>query len=339
MVMNDTKQTKLSFRDVLIQPQKSPVRSRKDVDLTCTYKFSHATHTWKGIPIIAANMRGVGTPAMAEALSGRDLLTALDKQYKLTDADSLDNEYTIKTIGVRQQDRDWLDSHQGDTVRWLCIDVANGYIPQMKEVVEKARKLLPDTIIIAGNVVTSDRASELLSAGADIIKVGIGPGGVCTTRTITGVGYPQISAIKECSQAVHKHNGLVCADGGCRQPGDIAKAFAAGADFVMLGSMLAGHDQSQKEPVEKDGEKFIPFYGSSSDKAMQEDNNTADYRTAEGKTVRVEYSGDVGNTINKILGGLRSSCSYVGAQKLEQLGDKSNLIRTTTQHRQIDGKN
>jgi GMP reductase len=336
--MNDTKQTKLSFRDVLIQPQKSSVRSRQDVSLACTYEFLHATQTWSGIPIIASNMRGVGTPAMAKTLSEHHLLTALDKQYELSDADSSDSEYTIKTIGVRQQDRDWLENHQEDTVRWLCIDAANGYIPQMKEVVKKARKLLPDTIIIAGNVVTPERTTELLSAGADIIKVGIGPGGVCTTRTVTGVGYPQISAVKQCSRVAHKSGGLVCADGGCRQPGDMAKAFAAGADFVMLGSMLAGHDQSQKDPVEKGGEQYVRFYGSSSQKAMERSDNTADYRAAEGKTVWVEYKGDVGNTVNEILGGLRSTCSYVGAQKLGHLADKADLIRTTTQHRQINDR-
>lgn len=339
MVMSDLQDVKLSFRDVLIQPQKSEVRSRKDVDLRVSHDFLHAENNWTGVPIIAANMRGVGTPAMAQALSKRELLTTLDKQYKLTDASTPNNEYVMKTVGVRQQDRKWLDNHQGNSVRWLCIDAANGYIPQMKEVVEKARKLLPNTIIIAGNIVTPERATELLSAGADIIKVGIGPGGVCTTRTVTGVGYPQISAVKECSRAVHRSGGLICADGGCRQPGDIAKAFAAGADFVMLGSMLAGHDQSQKDPVEKDGEKFIPFYGSSSQKAMEESGNTADYRAAEGKAVFVTYKGDVGNTVNEVLGGLRSACSYVGAGELGQLADKSDLIRTTTQHRQIDDQN
>jgi GMP reductase len=157
--------------------------------------------------------------------------------------------------------------------------------------------------------VTAEMTEELLLCGADVVKIGIGPGSVCTTRRQTGVGYPQLSAILECADAAHGLNGHIISDGGCTCPGDIAKALGAGADFVMLGGMLAGHDESGGELVVRaDGSRFKSFYGMSSGVAMKRyAGGTAEYRSSEGKAVEVPYRGPVESTLLSILGGLRST--------------------------------
>ena len=189
---------------------------------------------------------------------------------------------------------------------------------------------------MAGNVVTGEMTEQLLLSGADIVKVGIGPGSVCTTRIKTGVGYPQLSAIIECADAAHGLKGHVCADGGCTVPGDIAKAFAAGADFVMLGGMLAGHDECSGEKI-KEGKKFYKrFYGMSSSEAMiRHHGKVADYRASEGKSINAPYRGSVDNTIQDILGGVRSSCTYVGASRLKELTKCTTFIRVTQQINEV----
>lgn len=221
-------------------------------------------------------------------------------------------------------------------LRFICIDVANGYSEHFVKFVRETRKKFTDKIIIAGNVVTGEIVEELILSGADIIKVGIGPGSVCTTRVKTGVGYPQLSAIIECADAAHGLGGLIISDGGCTTPGDVAKAFGAGADFVMLGGMLAGHDESGGEVIEKEGEKFKMFYGMSSATAMDKYvGGVADYRASEGKTVFVPYKGRVANTISDILGGVRSTCTYVGALKLKELSKRTTFIRVAEQENQV----
>ncbi len=141
----------------------------------------------------------------------------------------------------------------GNAIRYVCIDVANGYTESFVGFVAKFREAYPRITVMAGNVVTGEMTEELILSGADIVKVGIGPGSVCTTRSMTGVGYPQLSAVIECADAAHGLGGRICADGGCTTPGDVAKAFGGGADFVMLGGMLAGHDECAGDVVEQDG--------------------------------------------------------------------------------------
>ena len=214
------------------------------------------------------------------------------------------------------------------------------------------RKMYPEVVIIAGNVVTADQTQELLLNGADIIKVGIGPGSVCTTRLKTGVGYPQLSAVMECADAAHGLDGHIIADGGCTCPGDVAKAFAAGADFVMLGGMLAGHDEGGGEVITKsfitdeltdnsghrviEQRKFVEFYGMSSKTANEKHfEGLKDYRASEGRTVLVTYKGPIQNTIQDILGGVRSACTYVGANRLKQIGKCATFIRVNKQLNEV----
>ena len=221
-------------------------------------------------------------------------------------------------------------------LKFICIDVANGYSEHFVQFVSKAREAWPDKAIIAGNVVTGEMCEELILAGADIVKVGIGPGSVCTTRVKTGVGYPQLSAVIECADAAHGLGGRIISDGGCTVPGDVAKAFGGGADFVMLGGMLAGHDESGGTVVEQDGEKFMLFYGMSSESAMNRHvGGVAQYRAAEGKTVKLPLRGPVENTARDIMGGLRSACTYVGASRLKELTKRTTFIRVQEQENRV----
>jgi GMP reductase len=298
---------------------------------------------WKGIPIIAANMDHTGTFAMAEALSEHNVMTALSKfiepeQWQAFSAKSKQHKkLTFVSAGLNDKDIPRLQSiAKASDFDFICLDVANGYSEHFVDFVKKARAIFPDKIIMAGNVVTGEMTEELILAGADIVKVGIGPGSVCTTRKQTGVGYPQLSAVIECADAAHGLKGLVCSDGGCTVPGDVSKAFAAGADFVMLGGMLSGHDECHGEILEKVGKKYKRFYGMSSSEAMNKyHGQVAEYRSSEGKSVDVPYRGAVGNTILDILGGVRSTCTYVGAESLKELTKRTTFIRVNIQLNEI----
>ena len=338
---------KLDFKDVLIRPKRSTLASRKEVDISRNFAFRWSEKTYEGVPIIAANMDGVGTMAMARSFAkmGQGMTAALHKHYAL---DRLldfykkeDNKNVWYSIGVSDADVEKLDAFLKKNPKGidkLCVDVANGYAEPFADFVKKMRAKMPDVTIMAGNVVTGEMVEELILSGADVVKVGIGPGSVCTTRRMTGVGYPQLSAVIECADAAHGLKGLVCADGGCTVPGDLAKAFGAGADFVMLGGMLAGHDQCEGDIVEEDGVKYVTFYGMSSATAMEKHaGGIAEYRASEGKTVRVRHRGDVTVTVQDILGGLRSACTYVGALKLKELSKRTTFVRVTQQLNNVFG--
>jgi len=334
---------KLDFKDVLIRPKRSTVASRAEVELERAYNFLHTALSWKGIPIIAANMDHTGTFAMAKALGKHGLLTAIDKFMTIEDWKSFVQEEpnmlsnVFVTSGMNDNDLEHVKRIVVTiNCQLICLDIANGYTEHFAAFVKETRAAFPDKIIMAGNVVTGEMTEELLLSGADIVKIGIGPGSVCTTRKKTGVGYPQLSAIIECADAAHGLHGHVCADGGCTSPGDVAKAFAAGADFVMLGGMLAGHDECAGEIFTVDGKQFKHFYGMSSQAAMERyHGGLADYRASEGKIVNVPYRGPVENTVHDILGGLRSACAYVGARRLKELSKCTTFIRVTQQLNQI----
>lgn len=358
--MRIVEDTKLDFSDVLIVPKRSTLTSRKEVSLEKTYTFKHSRFTWTGIPIIAANMDGVGTLAMAETLAKYKVMTALVKHYDLDDVRSViddpwDWNSMMFSTGITERNLAEIDKifDYHKNVKFVCIDVANGYTEMFVEACKEFRQKYPDITIIAGNVVTPEMTEELILNGVDIVKVGIGPGSVCTTRLKTGVGYPQLSAIIECADAAHGLGGHVVADGGCTSPGDIAKAFGAGADFVMIGGMLAGHDQGHGTIIEEmyemsklrensyandfEVKKFVEFYGMSSQDAQEAHGGFKDYRASEGKTVRVPYRGDVNATIKDILGGLRSACTYVGATTLKQLPKRTTFVRVNKQLNNIFG--
>ncbi|GLB49245.1 GMP reductase [Neptunitalea lumnitzerae] len=336
---------KLGFKDVMIRPKRSTLKSRSQVTLEREFKFLHSPKTWTGVPIIAANMDTVGTFEMSKELAKQNLITAVHKHYSLEDwknfmSNANENEYKNIAVSTGTGEADGeklkkiIETHP--ELSFICIDVANGYSEHFTEFLKRTRDLYPDKIIMAGNVVTGEMVEELLLSGADIVKVGIGPGSVCTTRIKTGVGYPQLSAIIECADAAHGLGGQIISDGGCKIPGDVAKAFGGGADFVMLGGMLAGHTESGGEIIEEDGVKYKKFYGMSSETAMEKHaGGVAEYRASEGKTVQIPYRGDVAHTLQDILGGLRSTCTYVGAARLKELTKRTTFIRVQEQHNEV----
>jgi GMP reductase len=334
---------KLDFKDVLIRPKRSTLSSRREVDLNLTYTFKHSRAEWTGVPIMASNMDGVGTLAMALSLGQQRLFTCLVKNYTVEDlkdftATVRSSRYAVST-GTSEQDFIRLSRilNEFPEIHFICVDVANGYSEKFGDYIEDVREAWPDKTIIAGNVVTADMTQELILRGADIVKVGIGPGSVCTTRIQTGVGYPQLSAVIECSDAAHGLGAHIIADGGCTCPGDVAKAFGAGADFVMLGGMLAGHDEGGGEIVSEDGyNPKVIFYGMSSDTAMNKHHGgVAEYRSSEGRTVEIPYKGPVEKTVRDILGGLRSTCTYVGASTLKHLSKCTTFILVNRQINEV----
>jgi GMP reductase len=360
---------KLDYSDVLIRPKRSTLKSRSEVTLNRAYTFRNyepdfplniETVHFFGVPIMAANMDGVGTFAMADALAEHGMFTCLVKTYsakELIDFFSAGprNDYVAVSIGTSDADFDKLVEVYNaveDKLVYVCMDIANGYSEHFADHVRKVRKHFPHLVIIAGNVVTGEMTEELILAGADIVKVGIGPGSVCTTRIQTGVGFPQLSAVIECADAAHGLGGHIIADGGCTTPGDVAKAFAAGADFVMLGSMLAGHDEGGGEVITRhyftnevfeepntpviEERKFVQFYGMSSKTANDKHfGGLKNYRSSEGRTVLVPYKGSVADTVQEILGGIRSCCTYAGASQLKHLSKCTTFVRCTQTHNSV----
>ena len=362
---------KLDYKDVLIRPKRSTLQSRKQVRLNRKFQFRNYDHDiaeplpdeyhYIGIPIMASNMDGVGTMRMADKLAEGEMFTCLVKTYTAEELIAFFNqdigmertENVAMSIGTSDSDYNKLYQVKKECehrLKYVCMDIANGYSDHFAAHVRKVRNEFPDLVIIAGNVVTREMTEELILAGADIVKVGIGPGSVCTTRIQTGVGYPQLSAVIECADAAHGLGGHIIADGGCTTPGDVAKAFAAGADFVMLGGMLAGHNEGGGDIITKkyftdemDGDsrvikekKFVQFYGMSSESANDKHfGGLKEYRSSEGRTVLVPYRGPVARTVQDILGGVRSACTYTGALKLKQLSKCATFIRCSQTHNSV----
>jgi len=351
IIMIIENEVKLDFKDVLIRPKRSTLTSRSQVNLNRTLKFRHVKdYEWDGIPIMVANMDTTGTFTMAEKLSGRKIFTSIHKYYNVNEwldfrdqmeSLSMNLDYVSVTSGISDSDISKLDNILDNIpeLRFISLDVANGYTENFAKIVESVRKKHPTKVIIAGTVVTREMTEELILRGADIIRVGIGSGSVCTTRKKAGVGYPQLSAVIECADAAHGLRAYIVSDGGCTCPGDFGKAFGAGADFVMSGGMFSGHDESGGELIEKDGKKFKEFYGMSSSIAMNKHSGgVAKYRASEGKSVLIPYKGPVEETIDDLLGGIRSTCTYAGAPELKHLCKCTTFIRVTQQLNEVYGK-
>jgi len=337
---------RLDFKDVLIRPKRSTLSSRQQVSCDRKMTFLNSKQTWTGVPIMVANMDTTGTFEMAIEASKQKVIVCVHKHYSIDDWKKFATEhpdvlpFVAVSAGTSLTDLETVSEVCAaiSAINFICLDVANGYSQNFVNTVQKVRAAHPSHTIIAGNVVTGEMVEELLLSGADIIKVGIGPGSVCTTRKQTGVGYPQLSAVIECADAAHGLGGHVVSDGGCACPGDFAKAFGAGADFVMSGGMFAGHDESGGKLVEVNGKQFKEFYGMSSTTAMEKHHGkVAEYRASEGKTVQVPYRGPVVATLKMILGGLRSACTYVGAHSVKEMSARTTFIRCTQQLNNVFG--
>ena len=333
---------KYDFRDVLIKPKRSDLKSRSEVNLTRTIKFKHSGREWTGVPIMTSNMDTTGTFEMYQILSQHQIITVFHKFYSIEDFDKffsgttiLNPNYYSLCTGITEKDYDnvkKLINHLNPY--FLTIDVANGYNTQFIEFCKRVREDYPKLTIFAGNVATGDMVQELMiSAKVDVVKCGIGSGSVCSTRLKTGVGVPQLSVCLECSEVANGLNGQIISDGGCTLPGDISKAFGAGAHFVMLGGMLAGHDESGGELLElPNGKRVKRFYGMSSEFAQNLHNGgMKKYRSSEGKIKQVPYRGPVNECILDILGGIRSTGTYIGARRIKDFAKCTTFMLVNQQ--------
>jgi GMP reductase len=328
---------KLNFDDVLMEPKRSTLSSRRDVDMTRKFTFRNAGKVMNFTPIFASNMDGVGTFSMAKVLQEHKMMTVITKSTTLDQwREAVGSGLRLQSVSVCTGTNKIWDPEAEDyarmkqvldsfpDVKMITVDVANAYHQNFVDFIKMVRDEFPDKVIVAGNVVTPEMVEELIINGADMVKIGIGPGSVCTTRTMTGIGVPQFSAIVECADAANGVDGHIMADGGCVWPGDIAKAFGGGAHAVMIGGMLAGHDESE-QPV-TDGK--IEFYGMSSDRAREKHGKRKDgYRGNEGRWISLPYRGAVNNTVEDILGGVRSAATYIGARRLKDMPKCATFVR------------
>lgn len=344
--MRIEEETKLDYRDVLLKPKRSTLESRKDVLLERTFGFYHSPKKWTGLPVMAANMATCGTFEMARVLSEHKMITTFHKYYSIDEykeffKDFNNPDYICYTLGIRDEDLKKLEDMDKaglmNNFSFICLDVPNGYLQIFTDAIKKVRKMFPEHIIIAGNVATNEITEEIILSGADIVKIGVGPGSACTTRRMTGVGYPQLSAVIECADAAHgisndRGVGRIIADGGQQYTSDIAKAFCGGADFNLCGSLFSGFDQSAGKIVEKNGKKYKEYFGSSSNKAMIEYYGKKDeHRASEGRYVLMPYKGDINNFIQDLKGALRSTATYLGARQLRELPKRATFIRCNNQ--------
>lgn len=344
--MRINNEIKLDYKDVLLRPKRSTLSSRKDVKLERTFTFYHSTKKWTGLPIFSANMATCGTFEMARIFSKYKMVTAFHKYYSVNDYKKFftdfDNPDSISyTLGIREEDLEKLkemkEANLMNNFSFICVDVPNGYLQRFRETVKSIREMFPEHILIAGNVVTNEMTEEIILAGADIVKVGIGNGAACTTRKMTGVGYPQLSAIFECSDAAHgiannQGVGRIIADGGQQFTSDIAKAFCAGADFNMCGSMFSGFTESDGKEIEVDGKKYKEYFGSSSNKAMKEFYGKKDaHRASEGRHTLVPHKGSIHDFLQDLFGALRSTGTYIGAREIREFSKRATFIKVNHQ--------
>ena len=329
---------KLNFEDVLLQPKRSTLTSRRDVDMTRKFTFRNSGKVMNFTPIFASNMDGVGTFSMAKVLQEHKMMTVITKTTTIDQwREAVGKGVRLQSVSVCTGTNKVFDNDAEGyrnmqevlksfpDVKMITIDVANAYHQNMVGFVAKVREEYPDKVIVAGNVVTPEMTEELIINGADVVKIGIGPGSVCTTRTMAGVGVPQFSAILDCADAANGVDGHIMADGGCTQPGDIAKALGGGAHMVMIGGMLAGHNESEVEVI--DGKR--EFYGMSSDRAREVHGKRKDgYRGNEGRLISLPDRGPVNETVEDILGGVRSACTYIGARRLKDMPKCASFVTT-----------
>ena len=332
---------KLDFQNVLIRPKRSTINSRSAVNLHREFSFKYSHHTWNGVPIVSANMDTTGTFEVYKCLQSHHIVTALHKFYRLEDYQTflqdgnvLHPDYFMVSTGISDRDFENLTMILSEIpTKWICIDIANGYIDSLVTFCSKVREAYPDHILVAGNVVTREVTEELILNGkVDVVKCGIGPGSACTTRLKTGVGMPQLSAVLECADSAHGVGGHIVSDGGITCPGDMAKAFGAGADFVMVGGQFAGHKQNPGEVIQENGKHYKMFYGMSSDKAQETHFGAmAKYRSSEGRVMKIPYKGDLNKTVLDYLGGLRSTCTYINAKTIKQMAKCTTFVKVSQQ--------
>lgn len=319
---------KYGFDEVFIIPSKTDVNSRSNVNLNISYTTKISNQTIQGCPVIVANLDTTGSIQMAKQLYKHKMFVGLNKYLEFNKVKDFfktnESEFSFYTIGLNG-DLDKVKELHETSFKYLMIDIANGYISDFLKFVEKTRKIFPKLIIIAGNVCTPEGVKYLVEAGADIVKCGIGQGGLCETSAKAGIGYPQFSVAQECGNYARKIGALAISDGGTKTPADICKSLAAGSHFVMCGSIFLGYDECDGEWT---NDKFLKAYGMSSKTANDKYNNgLKEYRTSEGVNEKlISHKGKVENLVLDIKGSLASCCSYTNSFNLQDLPYNSKFI-------------
>ena len=340
--MRIIEEEQLDFDDVLIQPKCSKLLSRSQVNLEREFKWHDVDgnkHIMSCIPYGTTNMATVGTCKIAELMVKSKHLACLEKHIPYDDIDALFSKLTIEeqsrvvpSIGIKEDTSAIKKLYDKWHVRMIMIDVPNGYIPSLVERIRELHAYCIDSCIIAGNVVDAAGAAQLLDAGAAVLKGGIGNGSACRTRLKTGVGRPQLSTIIDIADICHQRGCYMMCDGGLSVPGDVCKAFGAGADFVISGSLFAGCDEADGETVERDSKKFKQYYGMSSFLAQKKHfGGVRKYSASEGREKLIPCTGTLEEVLDDIDGGLRSCCTYIGCMKMKNFSRHTTFYKVRRQ--------
>ncbi|SER13873.1 guanosine monophosphate reductase [Natrinema salaciae] len=337
--MNDLR-TGLSYGDVLLVPKRSPVDSRDDVDLSTSLTPSIELET----PLVSAAMDTVTEAELAIDLSRAGGIGVLhrfltpDEQAAQVERVVAADERAAAAVGI---DEDYVARSARlleAGVDVLVVDVAHGHLERTLEAVERLRSAFPDVGLVAGNVATPAGVEDLAAAGADCVKVGIGPGSHCTTRKVAGAGVPQLTAVDDCATAAEDLGVTVCADGGIRTSGDAVKALMAGADTVMLGSLFAGTEEAPGAVVEVDGARYKRSRGMATTTAAEKrDDKDEDVRADEGVEALTPYKGPVADVVDEFRAGIQSGLSYCGGHTIPTAREKAEFIRVAPSAKEREG--
>lgn len=310
----------ITFDDILMVPSYNHYESRRLVDISMTDKAGKLTLK---LPVMSSNMDTVTESAMANFMSSKGGIGVLHR-FMSIENNIAEFKKCVDTVfvsvGCTDAELERAKALSDVGAHYFCIDVAHAHAKYVGHTLKQLRKMLPNACIMAGNVATYAGADYLASCGADIIKAGIGGGSVCSTRIKTGFGIPMLTCIQDCARC----DRSIVADGGIRAPGDIVKALAFGADFVMIGGMLAGTAVTPGEIITaKDGKKIKQYRGMASREAQTDFmGGMSDWKTAEGVATDVPYRDDQDLILSDIMGGLRSGLTYAGASTIRELQRK-----------------
>ena len=329
----------LTFDDILLLPKYSNILPAKtNINLQLTKKVSLK------VPFLSSAMDTVTESKMAIGIANEGGLGIIHRNLNIKQQSKEVKKVKNKklqvgaAVGTSQEDIDRAKSLTSNGVDLIVIDTAHGHSEKVLRTLEKLKKSIKNIPVCVGNIATGEAAKKLYNSGADIIKVGIGPGSICTTRMVAGVGVPQISAIMEVKKALHKKKIKIISDGGIKFSGDIAKALAAGADAIMMGSIFAGTEESPGKKFKLNGKFYKQYRGMGSVGAMSSGSANRYFQknfkdkskfVPEGVEGRVEYKGNVSKIIYQLQGGLRSSMGYIGAKNLKEINKKAEFVKIT----------
>ena len=334
--------TGLSYGDVLLVPQRSPVESRRDVDLQTPLTFDIELD----IPLLSSPMDTITEAETAIALSAAGgcgvihRFMTVEEQAAEVAAVHEAGELAAAAVGIAEAAEERTETLIDAGAACIVVDVAHGHLEKCLRKVERLRAAFPEIELVAGNVATAHGTEDLCLAGVDAVKVGIGPGSHCTTRKVAGAGVPQLTAVHDCEAVAADYGVPVIADGGIRSSGDAVKALMAGASSVMMGSLFAGTAEAPPEIIELDGTRYKRSRGMATT-AANEDRSDKQVKTAEmaeeGVEAFTEYKGPLAAVVMEFTAGIRSGLSYCGGNSIDQARANAEFIRVGPSAKELEG--